>query len=1026
MRRSRLAGALAVLAATLPASALAARADHYRAYAVTASPAVVEQLKALGFDLHEAGARRASGRFELVMTRAEAAKVRALGIEATVKRGSVRARGVKRVTVARARPGQRAVRATRSILDFTVYRSYSEPGGIADEIRALAREHRAIAKLVTIGRSVDGQPILAVKVTKDARRRADGSRPVVLYVTTQHAREWLATETGRRLLRHVLEQYGTDPTVTSLVDTRELWFVPVANPDGYDFTFTDGNRLWRKTLRDNDGDGTIAPGDGVDPNRNYPTRWNYDDEGSNTDPASETYRGTAPASEPETRALDRLMRRLRPRFLVNYHTAAELLLYPYGFQVDYRSPDDQIFEALAGTDGPDPGATTDDDAAVPGYDPDLGAELYITNGETTDHAYDRYGTLAFTPELDTAQSGGLGPEFSVFEYPDDEAKIQAVFEKNLPFALNVAASAKTPVDPVSARAPADGEYRVKPTADFVVDAFPTSFGDPQPVQVTAKRRLGKVALHYRINGGDEQTASVREWRGGERFGTGPGIYYRTLRGNVRGTKPGDSVEVWFASSRGAGATSDRFTYTAEYEGPARAIVVAAEDYTGVLPDPSAGPKFLAAHQAVLTANGIESVGWDVDARGRTAPHPLGVLAHFDLALWYTGDDVVPRDATQGRGTAAKVQHDLEQHMRAYLNEGGKLIAAGPNFSLGNLATLEYPPGPTAPVPLSDDFLQYWLGAYQTIPGGFDTRFAGLAVNPFAPFTGDPVTPDPATGAPSQFLTTSSFLDPATYPQFTSRPGFKYVQTGPPSEAPIEGQKQAYAAHADGAWERLTRTIDVPAGTTTLDLKAVWDVEQDFDAAFLEVHTVGNDDWTTLPDTTGKLTSQPLESCLIAWQTLHPFVTHYQTFDAAAGTCAPSGSSGSWNALTGRSGGWTDVSFDLSAYAGKAIEISLTYASDFASGGTGFQVDDVRLTNDGTVTALAGFEDGLGGFAVPGPPDGTAPTGVDWVTVGVLDFPGEEAAAVVTPDTVLFGFGLEQLDDAARTRIAGEAATHLLG
>ena len=77
--------------------------------------------------------------------------------------------------------------------------------------------------------------------------------------------------------------------------------MPVANPDGYDFTFTPGNRLWRKNLRDNNGDGVIEAGvDGIDLNRNFPTAWNQDDEGSNTDIGSDTYRGPAPNSEPET------------------------------------------------------------------------------------------------------------------------------------------------------------------------------------------------------------------------------------------------------------------------------------------------------------------------------------------------------------------------------------------------------------------------------------------------------------------------------------------------------------------------------------------------------------------------------------------------------------------------------------------------------------------------------------------------------------------------------------------------------
>ncbi len=219
-----------------------------------------------------------------------------------------------------------------------------------------------------------------------------------------------------------------------MVDRTELWFVPVANPDGYDYTFTEGNRLWRKNLRDNDGDGVITGFDGVDLNRNFPYRWGYDNEGSSPVPSSDTYRGTAPASEPETRALDRLMRRIGFEFQINYHSAAELLLYGVGWQVATPTPDDLLYETLAGDDA---------NPAVPGYDPDIAAELYTTNGETTEHAHNRYGTLAFTPEMSTCETASavdpddaFEPEDceSVFNFPDSEALVQAEFEKNIPFA----------------------------------------------------------------------------------------------------------------------------------------------------------------------------------------------------------------------------------------------------------------------------------------------------------------------------------------------------------------------------------------------------------------------------------------------------------------------------------------------------------------------------------------------------------------------------------------------------------------
>ena len=192
-------------------------------------------------------------------------------------------------------------------------------------------------------------------------------------MAAQHAREWITPEMVRRLLDHILTSYGTDPEITALVNDNELWFVPVANPDGYDLTFEDGYRLWRKNTRDNDGDGVIAPGDGVDLNRNWPTRWGYDNEGSSPNPTSETYRGPSPASEPETQAIDSLFRRITPEFLVNYHSAAELLLHGIGWQVATPSPDDVVYEAMVGDDA---------DPAIPGYDPDISAELYTTNGDT--------------------------------------------------------------------------------------------------------------------------------------------------------------------------------------------------------------------------------------------------------------------------------------------------------------------------------------------------------------------------------------------------------------------------------------------------------------------------------------------------------------------------------------------------------------------------------------------------------------------------------------------------------------------
>ena len=123
--------------------------------------------------------------------------------------------------------------------------------------------------------------------------------------------------------------------------------------------------------------------DGVDGNRNFAEHWNFDDEGSASIISDQTYRGPRPLSEPETQAiLDIVLIRWHsPKYHISYHSFGELLLYPFGFQVNTPSADDPIFVAWAGTDKK---------PAVQGYNPGVGADLYTTNGEQTDYAYTEY------------------------------------------------------------------------------------------------------------------------------------------------------------------------------------------------------------------------------------------------------------------------------------------------------------------------------------------------------------------------------------------------------------------------------------------------------------------------------------------------------------------------------------------------------------------------------------------------------------------------------------------------------------
>ncbi|HYN97305.1 MAG TPA: M14 family zinc carboxypeptidase [Pilimelia sp.] len=1032
MRTARVAGAVVLtlvgaLALAGPATAAPPGAggnqDQLEVYVGEVTPQQLDELREFGLDHHDSDLdTQKSGKVkvETVLSERQAARLASKGIKL----------GVKKI---KGKTSQQLLRA-QAAAGWDAFRSYSEPGGIRDELVATAARFPKLAKLVTIGRSVQGKPILAVKVTKNARSVPDGRRPATVYASAQHAREWITPEMTRRLLHHVLDNYATSPQIAKVVDSTELWFVPVANPDGYDHTFTPGNRLWRKNLRDNNNDGQIsAAEDGVDLNRNFAYKWGYDNEGSSPEPSSDTYRGPAPNSEPETRALDNFFRRITPEFFVNYHSAAELLLYGIGWQVSTPSPDDVIYEAMVGDDA---------NPAVPGYDPDISAELYTTNGDTDTHMTVRYGTLGFTPEMSTctAASNSVPDDewlaedcVSDFIFPDDEELIQAEFERNIPFALAVARSAPDPANPVSVVG--------RSTPDFVVDDFDISYGRNQEVAATTRRTLRGVKLQYRINGGRQRTAGVREWQGGERYGNTHDDYYAELRGRVTGARPGDSVEVWFTGVKpGAGpVASSHFTYRVHTDIGGKVLVLAAEDYTGISPVQTAtAPQYVDEHVAALTAAGYTSDVYDVDARGRRAPHHLGVLSHYKAVVWETGDDIIPRNQGQVGGTAARSALETELAVRDYLNEGGKLLLGGKYALYAQSVNGGYyynpfaPPECTTPgdypcLPLLNDFMQYYLGAYiyadgvGSAPDGTPYPLVGTG-GTFTGFTGTLNAPGSAGNQDhtASFVPTSSILPQSQFPWFgpTSVP-VGWDRPGAAPFDPYDGDWYLYSGRADEAYKRLSRTVDLASATSgQLQFFASFDVETDWDFLIVEAREVGTDNWTTLPEAGGRTVTETGESCASGWNTLHPFIDHYQ-----GPNCEPTGSTGSWNALTGASGGWQEYSYDLSAYAGRQVELAISYVSDWGTQGLGVFLDDVRLSTNAGPLAATSFEADLGGWAVAGPPAGTLVNVNDW-SRSQLAF--TEGAVVTTRDTVYTGFGLEGLAPAVRDDLVRRAMRHLLG
>jgi Peptidase family M1 domain/Peptidase M1 N-terminal domain/Immune inhibitor A-like, MAM domain len=206
----------------------------------------------------------------------------------------------------------------------------------------------------------------------------------------------------------------------------------------------------------------------------------------------------------------------------------------------------------------------------------------------------------------------------------------------------------------------------------------------------------------------------------------------------------------------------------------------------------------------------------------------------------------------------------------------------------------------------------------------------------------------------------------------------------PPAAPRTGSQFAISQRAEPSYKRLQRTIAVPAGGADMTFWVTRDTETNWDFLFVEAHTAGQDDWTTLPDVNGHTSGDTGFVCPF-WFDLHPFLEHYQTAEAD-GSCSPSGTTGEWNAVSGRSEGYEQWRVDLSAYAGKNVVVSISYASDDFFQYQGVFVDDIVVSAGAGTTSFENDGNTMDGWTVPGPPAGSPPNDNDWIVGTAADTP----------------------------------------
>ena len=250
------------------------------------------------------------------------------------------------------------------------------------------------------------EPLSSTNLTHDGRmqywvRLSDNptvneDEPEVLYTGVHHAREPMSVQQMIYYMWYLLENYDTDNEIKQLVDNTEMYFVPVLNPDGYEYnnqTNPNGGGMWRKNRRNNGGSTY-----GVDPNRNYGYMWGHDNSGSSPNPGDQTYRGPEAFSEPENQNIRDFCNIHEFKIALNYHSYSNLLLYTWGWTEDPCEHDELLHDFAV--------LMTQENSYTYGAG---STTIYPTNGGSDDWMYGEQTTkdviLSYTPEVGSSSDG---------------------------------------------------------------------------------------------------------------------------------------------------------------------------------------------------------------------------------------------------------------------------------------------------------------------------------------------------------------------------------------------------------------------------------------------------------------------------------------------------------------------------------------------------------------------------------------------------------------------------------------------
>ena len=375
-----------------------------------ADPSTLQSLNNLGIPLDHVRKNKDES-LDLVVTMEEAHVLLEIGIPF-----DVRQHDLTEYFVTRSMPGIERDFPLGSMLgNYTLLEAIAQ----MDTLRNMYPDF--LSEKDSIGTSIEGRTIWAFKVSDYPS--VDEDEPEVLYTGLTHAREPVSMMNLFFFVRWLCENYSSDPTAEFLVNHREMWFVPIINPDGYVYNETiapNGGGMHRKNRRPNPDNSNCNNGtqQGIDLNRNYSYNWDADDSGSSGNPCSAVYRGASAFSEPETEAISDFILERQFKNVLHYHTYSNVLIHSWG---DGTFPDEPDLSTLR-----EIGAEM---TRENGYAVGTGTETigYGVNGDAVDWTYGTAGLISYTPEVGSYADNFWPSEDRVVPLCQDQVHSNKIF-----------------------------------------------------------------------------------------------------------------------------------------------------------------------------------------------------------------------------------------------------------------------------------------------------------------------------------------------------------------------------------------------------------------------------------------------------------------------------------------------------------------------------------------------------------------------------------------------------------------------